>query len=340
MSDLVWSAIRIGVTVYAGLCLLVVFRQSKYLYFPDRIIDLTPDAVDLAFEDIVLVTQDGERITGWFVPAYPETPHKPVRTVLFCHGNAGDIGDRVSSVKTFHDLGLNVLLFDYRGYGHSTGRPTEEGTYLDAQAAWNYLKAERGFAPHTIIIFGRSLGGAVAVWLAEQVHPGMLFMESTFASAGDMAATMFPLLPARWLCRYDYNAVRCVRNVRCPVFIAHSPNDETIPFRHAQRIFKAAREPKALVELQGGHNEGGLDACPAAQTAFRAFLDEYAPPLTDLAPPAGAHLTSAGDLLGSPHPNPHPNPSAYAVDATWRNPPLLIPGGEALTVSPDRLRGS
>lgn len=282
MSEITWSAIRIGVAVYAGLCLLVLFRQSRYVYFPDREIATAPDAVGLAFDDVVLQTQDGVKITGWFVPAYPQDPLKPARTVLFCHGNAGDIGDRVGSVKTFHDMGLNVFLFDYRGYGHSTGRPSEEGTYLDAQAAWNYLKAERGYAPHTIIIFGRSLGGAVASWLAEQVNPGLLFLESTFSSAADMAAKMYPLLPAKWLCRYGYDSVHRVGNVRCPVLVTHSPDDEMIPFRHAKRIVKAAREPKALVELSGSHNGGGLDAHPDAQAAFRAFLDDHAPKITAL----------------------------------------------------------
>jgi uncharacterized protein len=276
-NEIAWPAVRIAVCVYAGLCLLVLFRQDRYVYYPDRVIDLAPDALGMAFDDVILQTQDGVRITGWWVPARPATPERPAHTVLFCHGNAGDIGDRVGSIKTFHDLGLNVLIFDYRGYGHSTGKPTEEGTYLDAQAAWNYLKAERGIPPHTIVVFGRSLGGTVASWLAEQTDPGLLFLESTFTSAADIAAGMFPLLPARWLCRYGYNAVDRVRRVRCPVFITHGRQDTMIPFRHAQRILKAAHEPKQLVELDGGHNDGGLDATPGAQAAFRAFLDEHVP---------------------------------------------------------------
>jgi uncharacterized protein len=274
---MVWPAVRIAVAVYGGLCLLVLFRQDRYVYYPDRVIDLAPDALGMAFEDVVYQTQDGVRITGWWVPAHPDDPARPAHTLLFCHGNAGDIGDRVGSIKTFHDMGLNVLIFDYRGYGHSTGKPDEQGTYLDAQAAWNYLKAGRGIPPHRIVVFGRSLGGAVAAWLAEQTDPGLLVLESTFSSAADMAAAMFPLLPARWLCRYGYNAVDRVRRVRCPVFIMHSREDGLVPFRHAERILKAAREPKRLVEISGGHNDGGLDVHPGAQAAFRAFLDEHVP---------------------------------------------------------------
>ncbi|MBN1558483.1 MAG: alpha/beta hydrolase [Lentisphaerae bacterium] len=275
MPELAWSVIRIAVAVYAGLCFLVLFRQGRYVYFPDREIGLTPEALNMAYDDVVLQTQDGVRITGWFVPGAPDGALKRRLTLLFCHGNGGDIGDRVGSIKVFHDMGFDVFIFDYRGYGHSTGRPSEHGTYLDAQAAWNYLKGTRSVAPQDIVVFGRSLGGAVAAWLAEQVNPGALFLESTFTSAKDMAQRMFPLLPGRLLCRYDYNAVDRVGRVRCPVFVTHSREDEMIPFRHGERIFEGAREPKAFCELTGSHNAGGFDIHPDCRQALAAFLNEH-----------------------------------------------------------------
>jgi len=275
MSETMLSILRVGGAVYIGLCLLIVFRQSRYVFYPDRDVGLTPDYFGMTYDEVCIQTQDGETLMGWFVPASPPAGAPPPPTILFCHGNAGDIGDRVGSIKTFHDLGLNVFIFDYRGYGHSTGKPSEQGTYLDAQAAWNYLKGERGMPASSIVIAGRSLGGAVASWLAGQVHPGALYIESTVTSAPDMAAKMFPLFPTRLLCRFRYDTLANLRKVSSPVFVAHSRDDEMIPLKHGQRIHKRAREPKRFMELSGGHNDGGLDVNPACQKALIEFLGEH-----------------------------------------------------------------
>lgn len=272
MVDLWFPVLRIVVAVYAGLCLLLLFRQSRYVYYPDRDVSLTPAFFNLDYDDVVLQTQDGVAITGWYVPTAPPAPGERQFTVLFCHGNGGDIGDRVGAVRALHEMGFNVFIFDYRGYGHSRGKPTEKGTALDVQAAWNYLKGERGVAPHDIIVFGRSLGGAVAAWLAAQTRPGVLYIESTFTSAPAMAQRMFPILPARFLCTFDYNTLAHVKRLSCPVFIAHSRGDEVVPFKHSQILFKKAKQPKQLYELNGGHNEGGFESDPGCQEAFLAFL--------------------------------------------------------------------
>ena len=190
MTPLLLSAFRIAGAVYLGLCLLLMLRQSRYVYHPDRTVSLTPDRIGLAYEALRLKTEDGETLAAWWIPAQRAAP-----TLLFFHGNAGDIGDRLGSIRTFHDMGLNVLIFDYRGYGESTGKPSEPGTYADAMAAWTYLNAERGIPPSRIVVFGRSLGGAVASWLAARVDPGALILESTFTSAPAMAHGMFPFLP-------------------------------------------------------------------------------------------------------------------------------------------------
>jgi len=257
--EMMWSIVRIAVAAYIGLCLLVFFIQPRYVYYPGRTIDDTPERIGLSFENVSLRTQDGETITGWYVPANSTNKTGPARTALICHGNGGDIGDRVDTVKTFHNMGLSVLMFDYRGYGTSTGKPGEQGTYFDALAAWNYLKAEKKTDPKDIIVFGQSLGGAVATWLSEQANPGMLILESTLTSAPDMAAKIFPFLPVRLFCRFKYDSLQRLGKIHCPVLIAHSRDDDTVPFEQGRRLFAAANEPKQFVEMTGTHNECGID---------------------------------------------------------------------------------
>ncbi|MFC1497255.1 alpha/beta hydrolase [Verrucomicrobiota bacterium] len=267
------SVLKIGTVAYLGLCLLVFLKQPGYVYYPDKDVGLTPEYLNLKYEDVRIKTEDGETIAGWFVSA-PERDQKSACTVLFCHGNAGDIGDRPDSIMTFHKMGLNVLIFDYRGYGDSSGKPTEKGTYLDAKAVWEYLTKEKNIDGKKIVIFGRSLGGAIATWLAEQTEPGALVVESTFTSAPDMAKKMFWFLP-RFLCRFKYDSINRIADVGCPVLIAHSKDDDMIPFKHGQRLFKAAVEPKCFVEMRGSHNAGGLDADTEYQKIFQDFLEKH-----------------------------------------------------------------
>jgi pimeloyl-ACP methyl ester carboxylesterase len=268
------TILAIVVVFFVSTSLYVAVAQAKYVYFPDRHLAATPAEAGLAFEDITLTTEDGETIKGWFVPC-TKGGEPAARTILFCHGNGGDIGDRIGSLQTFARLGYNTLIFDYRGYGESTGSPTEEGTYKDALACWDYLVDERGLRPSDIIVFGRSLGGAIACWLAAHANPGALVLESVFASAPDMAAMMFPLLPTRLFCRFKYDNKTNVARVRCPVLVAHSRADTTCPYPQAQRVFAAAKEPKLFVEMNGGHNDGGLDTNPEYPLKLVKFLEAH-----------------------------------------------------------------
>ncbi len=269
MPSYIMSAVRIGAAVYAGLCLVLLFGQSRQIYVPAKTVDLNPANLGMQFEEISFSTEDGENITGWFVPA---KQGETAPTILFCHGNGGNISGRIESIATFHKLGCNVLIFDYRGYGASSGKPTEKGTYTDAYTAWKYLTSEKNIPSSRIIIFGRSLGGSIATWLAEKVNPMALVIESSFTSAPDMAAKMFPLLPARLLCRYKYNTISMIKNVKCPVLIAHSVEDEMIPFTHGRKLFEAANEPKRFIEMKGNHNYGGLDADQEYQAIFSKMI--------------------------------------------------------------------
>jgi fermentation-respiration switch protein FrsA (DUF1100 family) len=265
------SLLLAAAVLAAGYTLLLALAyafQSRLLYFPQREIVATPAAVGLAYEDVRLRTSDGVEIAGWWVPG------DSLRAVLFFHGNAGNISGRLPTLRLFHELGFGTLIIDYRGYGNSGGRPTEQGTYRDAEAAWRWLTETQGFPPERIAVFGRSLGGAVAAWLADQHTPGALIVESSFTSVPALAAELYPWLPARLLSRFRYATESVLPRVDAPVLVVHGRGDEIIPFRHGERLYAAAREPKAFLEIPGGHNDWGNPAAEYRE-AIGAFLDLY-----------------------------------------------------------------
>lgn len=254
---------------YLALVLLVYLIQPRLVYFPDRQLSNTPEAFGLDYTAVSIAASDGETLHGWWM-SVPDAKG----TVLFFHGNAGNISHRINYLTMFRRLGYNTLLFDYRGYGQSSGTPSESGTYLDAQAVWRYLTATRGIAPGRIVLFGESLGGAVAAWLAAREEPGLLVLASTFTSVPDLAAEIYPFLPVRWISRFDYNTLQSLQSVSCPVFIAHSPHDEIIPFEHGQRLFQAVTGAKQFLPLDGGHNTGFIFMQPAWKKSLGAFMDD------------------------------------------------------------------
>jgi fermentation-respiration switch protein FrsA (DUF1100 family) len=267
------NLLLIPVVGYACVALALFFAQSRLVHLPEipgRALTATPETAGLDYESVSIVTADGVKLHGWFVPVEP-----PRATLLFFHGNAGNISHRLDSLRIFHDLGLSTLIIDYRGYGQSEGKPSEQGLYADSEAAWRYLESERGLTSRQIVIFGRSLGGAVAAWLAARHQPRMLILESTFTSAPDMAAELYPFLPTRLLTRLQYDARRNLELVRCPVLIVHSRDDEIIPFRHGQRLYETARQPKQLLELKGDHNMGFLLDKTRYETGLGDFLDQH-----------------------------------------------------------------
>lgn len=226
------------------------------LYFPDvpsREINATPKSIGLDYEQIELNTEDAQRLDAWFIPA-----ENAQGTLLFCHGNAGNISHRLDSIRQFHALGLSVFIFDYRGYGNSSGNPSEEGTYTDAKAAWQYLTDTRQIPDNEIIIFGRSLGGAIATDLAVKTSPKALIIESSFTSVPDIASHHYSFFPVRLLSRYIYPAGDNIQRINAPVLIIHSPNDEIIPYSHGKALFENALEPKYFLEIKGGHNDGAI----------------------------------------------------------------------------------
>ncbi len=237
-------------------CLLVLsmFRwfEHSQVYHPDRVLTATGAELGRPFEDVRCQASDGVELNGWFFPANTNSPRARL-VLLLCHGNAGNISHRLDTAAALLATGVNVFLFDYRGYGRSQGRPGEEGTYRDAQAAYQWLR-QRGFAGTNIVVLGESLGGGVAAELAVREPLGGLVLQSTFTSIPDIGAELFPWLPVRWLGTIHYDTRSKLPRLHIPVLVMHSRVDEIIPFHHGERNFAAANEPKLFWELPADHN--------------------------------------------------------------------------------------
>lgn len=252
--ETLWPLVLVLFSAYLAILLFLYFSQPGMLYYPNlpsRALVTNPAQANLEYETLTLTTSDGLKLNAWFLPA-----KSPRATLLFLHGNAGNISHRLYSLQLFNKLNLSVLIFDYRGYGESEGKPSEEGSYEDGRTAWRYLTETRGITPEEIILFGRSLGASIAADLATYYKPMGLVLESTFTSVPDMAAELYPWLPVRWLSRFQYNTRDKLRKIRAPLLIIHSRDDEIIPFAHGQRLYKAAPQPKEFLEISGGHNDG------------------------------------------------------------------------------------
>lgn len=268
--NIVITILGLAIGVYFAFLLLLYFRQSRHMYKPTHEIETTPDRLGYEYDSIMFKTSDNMTLNGWFIPNQATQ-----KVVLFFHGNTGNISHCMESVEMFHRIGLSTFIFDYRGYGNSIGKTTEQGTYYDAEAAWQYLVNERGISPDHIIVLGRSLGGAVASWLVSQYTPGVLIIESTFTSAADIATEHFPHVPARLLTRFHYNVLENIKNIPCPILIVHSRDDKVIPIPHGIRLFDAAREPKQFLEIEGDHYDGFLTTGQHYIETLEAFINKY-----------------------------------------------------------------
>ena len=240
--------------VYLIFAAFLYFNQSRLVFMPTREIEMTPDELGLAFEDVYLDVAPGERIHAWYVPGPGDGPDERP-TVLFCHGNGGNISHRLPTIDLLHRLGVNLLIFDYRGYGQSDGQPSEANVYDDAEAAWRHLVEDRKVKPERLYLFGRSLGGCVAVELAGRVECAGVILESTITSARDLGQGMYPFMPVRLLVRYKFDSISKIGQLTCPVLVAHSPDDEMVPYQMGLALFEKASEPKQFLPLTGGHNE-------------------------------------------------------------------------------------
>jgi len=257
-----------AVVALAALALLglAFSRQGSLVYFPDRHLRLTPADLGMAFEDVRLVTADGVALSAWWIPS-----PRSRGALVFAHGNAGNMGDRVGKLRLFLGMGLSVMAFDYRGYGGSEGSPSEEGTARDMDAAVAHVRDVRGVPPERTIFYGESLGGAVAIAAAAKHSPGALVVESTFTSVRDLAHRHYPFVPG-WLVRFGYDSRSLIATLTCPKLILHGPRDTIVPFAMGEELFRVAPEPKRFATLPGDHNSGGILESPEAFQALAALL--------------------------------------------------------------------
>jgi fermentation-respiration switch protein FrsA (DUF1100 family) len=264
---------KLIITIVIILILLfffIRFIEQKSLYFPFKTIEATPKAIGLDYEDITVTTGDGVQLTGWFIPT-----ERSRATLLLSHGNGGNISHRLDKIKTLNDLNLDILIYDYRGYGRSAGRPSEDGLYRDAQSMYDYLRNEKMVPPQKIVAYGESLGGAVSIDLAGKNEVGGLIIESSFTSIHDMAKSVFLYVPEFFLSsRFD--SLEKIKRINIPKLIMHSVEDEIVPYKLGKRLFDNTPEPKAFVEIKGGHNDGFLVSGEVYIKGIDEFVDRMA----------------------------------------------------------------
>ncbi len=267
------EVIAVFIIAYSVLGWTLYFKQPSFLYKPISDMPYTPEELALDYENVTLQTADGVKISAWYIPAA-----NAKKTVLFCHGNGGNMMHRLDSINVFNEFGLNCFIFDYRGYGKSEGKPTEEGTYLDAQAAYYWLTNQKHIPPEKIIIFGRSLGGSIAAHLASKVKSASLIVESAFTSYVAIGAKFYPYMPIKWFARFKYNTLEYIKNVHCPVMVIHSRSDELVPFEFGLELYENANEPKEFIEIFGKHNDDFLVSSEIYRKAWKKwlkFLEKY-----------------------------------------------------------------
>jgi fermentation-respiration switch protein FrsA (DUF1100 family) len=264
-----WLSLRLLLLLISGFLIFVMLFEDRFIYFPSKYPEGIWDVEKLSagrgalspkIEDVWFTASDGVRLHGWYCQPQPggegqgSTASAP-QTLLWFHGNAGNITHRYSIIERLMEQSIAVFIIDYRGYGRSEGSPSEQGLYADARGAWDYLTNERHVPPGQIILFGDSLGGAVAIDLATKVDPAGLVVQSAFTSISDMASQVLPFFPG-FILRTKMDSINKIKSVRCPKLFIHSSADEMVPYRLGRQLFEAASPPKQFYEVEGAsHNE-------------------------------------------------------------------------------------
>ena len=268
-----FTLLLLGATLL-GPCPGFAAMDHHFIFFPDRRLVATPAAAGLAYEEVWFTAADGVKLHGWHVPGEPGRP-----LLLFCHGNAGNISHRIENLRHFRRLGLAVLIFDYRGYGRSEGRSSEEGTYSDARGALGWLQ-QRGWQPQQLIYFGRSLGAGVAVQLALETPPGALVLETPFPSIAAMGRHHNPILYLLlgWLLDASYDSFNKIGRIHAPLLLFQGDRDSIVPEKMARRLFERANEPKTYYRIEGADHNDTFDVGGERYwQQWRQFLDRHFP---------------------------------------------------------------
>lgn len=266
-SPLLMLMVRVAIGLVA-LWVSVIWFEQRAVYAPSRELDRTPKDAGLEFEEVFFFTEDAVRLHGWWIP------HKQPRgTIIYCHGNGANIANRVDLCADLNRLGVNVFIFDYRGYGNSKGVPTEKGTYRDARAAFEVVRARYDDAEEPpVLAYGASLGGPIAAQLALDKPVKGLILEASFPSAVELGRKIYPWLPVRWIARYRYDAAAKVSRIRVPKLFASSREDQLVPFEMGRELYDQAAEPKQFVEVRGPHQEASWNESPAYWPELEKFV--------------------------------------------------------------------
>lgn len=269
------SLLLVVVGTYVALLILLRLNESRLLYFPGagKVLVPPPAELGLPVERVELRTDDGLTLVGWVIRAEGDGS---APWLLMCHGNGGNVSDagRPYHYAGLRALGLNLLAFDYRGYGESEGVPTESGLYRDADAAYGFLRDSLGVGPERIVIFGHSLGSAVAVDLAARAAAAGLVLDGALTSVTERGQEIYPFIPVRWIAASRYASIEKIGGLRLPKLFLHAEGDEVIPIAHGRRLFEAAPPPKRFVALGGGHGDAFVEDSAAYYGAIGGFVAE------------------------------------------------------------------
>jgi hypothetical protein len=251
----------------------LIFGYIKYLenhsiFFPEKVLSLTPSSLNLSFEDIYIRIKENIKINAWFIPF-----NNAKYTILFLHGNAGNISTRLDTIQLLGETGVNVFIIDYQGYGQSQGKPSEEAMYIDAKATYDYLVNNRNIKPKQIILYGESLGAAAAVNLASEVEIKAMILEGGFSRGRDMVKRLCPFLPA-FLFSNSFDSLSKIKKVKSPILFIHSPDDEMVPINLSKKLYNAALGLKDFAEITGSHNTAVFDSSKKFIDSITAFINK------------------------------------------------------------------
>ena len=258
-----------GIILFLALLifLFVKYYEKNIVFFPIKNIEDSPLRIGLTFEDIYFPAEDGQNLNAWFLAKKSSD-----KVLLFFHGNAGNLGHRVDLLGILSALEINIFIFDYRGYGNSSGKPSENGLYEDALGAYKYLIEKKGFSPENIIIYGKSIGTCPAIDLAAKKQIGKLILDSGFSSAVDMGKLIIPILPLKIFMNLEFDSIRKIKLIKCDKLFIHSINDEIVPFKLGKKLYDHASVPKEFISITGSHNGSFYEHSDKLIKKIREFI--------------------------------------------------------------------